>query len=171
MPSNDKDVKVPVDANVSSIQITINFGKSNIVPNSDSEDKGQKGVVVRQTFLEGGVKTVRVSYVPDDITQQSSTHTFLPPAIPNPPEQTKWRELLKDPPGLDIDTGVIVFRMNENGGSIAWLPGTTNQNPIFRPLEEGQPGVPNAVSWADYIACFIANGADAAAAAKCLDKL
>ena len=169
MAPNDEKINVTADPNVTSIQITINLGKA-IAGQALTTDTSPKGSFIRHAFLDVGappVKKVRLSYIPDSATDNSSTNTFNA----NPGEPTKWLEMLDDPAGIDLDAGVTVLRIKEDGGTIAWLPENTNQEPIFRPVKQKVDNEPGGVSIGDFIACWIANGADAAAAAQCLDRL
>lgn len=169
MASNDERINVTADPNVASIQITINLGKAT-ASQTLTTDTSPKGSFIRHAFLDVGVppvKKVRLSYIPDSATENSSTNTFNA----NPGEPTKWLEMLDDPAGIDLDAGVTVLRIKEDGGTIAWLPENTNQEPIFRPVKQKAEGEPGGVSIGDFIACWVTNGADAAAAAQCLDRL
>ena len=171
MASRDETVHVTADANVTSIQITINLGKSaeSALP---TPSNAPKGVFVRHGFSEPGadpVKKVRLSFIPDDAAQNASSDIFNA----NQAEPTKWLELLgdPDPAGFDLDAGVIVLRMNEDGGIIAWLPENTNQEPIFLPVKQKVENVPGGVSIGNFIACFIEHGSTAAAATQCISML
>ena len=169
MAPNEENINVTADADVTSIQITINLGKAT-ASQTLTPATSPKGSFIRHTFLDVGappVKKVRLSYIPDSATENSSTNTFNA----NPGEPTKWLEMLDDPAGIDLDEGVTILRIAEGGGTIAWLPENTNQEPIFRPVKQKVEGEPGGVSIGDFIACWIANGADAAAAAQCLDRL
>jgi len=165
----DESLNVNAGADVRSIQITINLCKqTGDVPPGPNETP--QGVLVRHAFSEPGAnqqKKVRLSFVPDDMTQNPSSHTFAA----NPGEPTKWLELLGDPVGLDIDTGIIILRMTETGGLIAWLPENTTQEPIYRQVKHKSETEPGGVSYGDYVACWIANGCTAEASVRCLDKL
>jgi len=160
---------VNAGTDVKSIQITINLGKQAGGTTPEPSETPQ-GVLVRHAFSEPGVnpqKKVRLSFIPDDMAQNPSSHTFAA----NPAEPTKWLELLGDPVGLDIDTGIIILRMTEMGGLIAWLPENTTQEPIYRQVKQKSATEPGGVSIGDYIACWFVNGGTADAAAKCIDKL
>lgn len=169
MAANDEKINLTAGANVKSIQININLEKAgeNLVSGPITSPKGS---FVRHAFLDVGanpVKKVRLSYIPDSAAESSSTNIFNA----NPGEPTKWLEMLGDPAGLDLDEGVTVLRISEDSGTITWLPANTNQDPISLPVKQKAPDEPGGVSIGDFIACWIANGADAAAAAQCLDRL
>jgi hypothetical protein len=168
MASNDKTVNVTADANVTSIQININLGNP-ATGAPELPGNPPKGVLVRHAFTEAGanpIKRVRLSFVPDDATQNFSSHTFDADLA----EPTKWRVLLKVPVEFDIDAGVSVLRLNVDGGTVAWLPESTNGEPIFHTVKPKVPNEVGGVSLGDYIRCWNANGADAAAAAHCWDQ-
>lgn len=166
---NKEAINVNTDAEVTSIQITINLGKSTVKPEIPEGD-APKGVFLRQVFeVPGGnpTKKIRTSYIPDDLVQDTSTQV----AESDPGELAKWKELLGDPQGIDIDTGDIVMRLDNEGGTVTWLPEDTNQEPIIRRFKQKTPDEPGGATIGDFIVCWISKGKTAAAAASCWSRL
>jgi hypothetical protein len=169
MTNKDENVNVSATSEVKSIQITINLGKPtpDVLPNPS---QAPMGAFIRQVFLEPGnnpIKKIRTSFVPDDLTQEASTQV----ADPDPGELAKWKELLGDPQNIDIDTGDIIMRLNEEGGTATWLPENADLDPIIHRFKQKTEEEPGGATIGDFIQCWIEKGQTAAAASNCWARL
>ena len=173
MSNKDEVVNVAAGSGVSSIQITINLGQ----PSSQSaqriggaESQVPMGVFIRQVVEEPGaapVKKIRTSFIPDDLAQDASFQT----ADPDPGELSKWKELLGDRVSeIEIDSGDIVMRLDDKGGTVTWLPNDPNRDPVINRIKQKQNGGPG-VSIGDFIQCWFDRGQTAAAASSCWSRL
>jgi hypothetical protein len=174
MPNKDEIVNVNAAPEVASIQITINLGKplaqqTQNLP--ERESQAPQGTFLRQVIAEPAanpIKKIRTSFVPDDLTQDTSTQI----ADPDPGERSKWKELLGDKVSEnDIDGGDILMRLTEEGGAVTWLPVDASRNPVINRFKQKTPEEPNGASVADFITCWLQKGKNAAAAANCWSKL
>ena len=168
MPTKDGIVHVSAASEVKSIQIIINLGQpTETGPEPPSE--APKGAFIRQVFPgpDNATMKIRTSFVPDDLTQDTSIQI----SDPDPGELAKWKQLLGDPENIDIDAGDIIMRVNEQGGTVTWLPENMNQDPIihrFQPRTEGEPG---GATIGEFIQCWNDRGQTAAAASSCWSRL
>jgi hypothetical protein len=167
MGTRDENVNVNASSEVKSIQITINLGQATenvVLP----ESQAPMGTFIRQVLLAAdNSKQIRTSFVPDNLANDTSIQ--ITPSDPG--ELAKWKQLLGDPENIDIDTGDIVMRLEEEGGTITWLPEGIGQDPIvrrFQPRTEGEPG---GATITDFMQCFAAEGRTAAAATRCWPRL
>jgi hypothetical protein len=173
MSKQDETVNVNAASELTSIQITINFGKpqQNVAPQPKPDgSQAPMGAFIRQVCLEAGdnpTKKIRTSFIPDDLTQNASTQI----ADPDPGELAKWKKLLGDPQNIDVDAGVSIMRMNEEGGTATWLPENANQDPIIHRFKQKTEEEPGGATIGDFIRCWLDKGQTAAAASNCWSRL
>jgi hypothetical protein len=170
MANRSNPINVSAAAEVSSIQITINLGRSTAEPAQTTSDAPQ-GTFFRQVFLEPGdpqVKKILTSFVPDDLAEGATTQL----ADPDPGELSKWKQLLGDELSEEqIDAGKIAMRITEEGGTITWLPDDRTLPPFFHQLKQRTEEEPGGASIGDFIVCWREGGATAAAGVNCWSQL
>jgi len=174
MPNKDEIVNVSAPSDVTSIQIMINLGKPTQTVGAENVlggvSQAPMGVFIRQVVQEPGnnpTKKIRTSFVPDDLAQDASTHI----ADPDVGEVAKMKELLNDKVNEnDIDAGIIAVRLNEEGGTITWLPDNASLAPVVERFTANTPEG-GGLSIGDFIQCWLTKGQTAAAGANCWSRL
>ncbi len=142
---------------VSSIQITLNFdqpAQPAQQPVVGSNQNSSTGTWVRQ--FDTANNQVVIIWVPDN-PQKNTVQNILPA---NDPNKITWGNLLDNPPGIDIDAGMCLLRVeNDGSGVIRWLPDdTVNQQPVqktFQPVS-ATPSGGLGTDLAAYHACMTA---------------
>ena len=113
--------------------------------------KLHQGVLIRQVIQVGDQRQVRLEFIPDDTTQ-----TNIPAIRPwKDSEKRSWRALLGNPPGVNIDTGLLVVRFNKDNqsGVALFLPGKSSSRTIRKMF--GQAGGEGPVASLDqFNDCF-----------------
>lgn len=110
-----------------------------------------EGTWTRQVLK--GKRTVRVTYIPDDVTQQS---LFEKIRIGDD-SKVAWKKLLGIGNAVDIDLGIIVVRFNTDNksGTATFLPNQSSQDVIAKTFQQSDPvgGFPG-VGMAQFIDCI-----------------
>ena len=110
-----------------------------------------KGTWTRQVLK--GKRKVRITYIPDDVTQQSLSEKI---SIEDD-SKTAWKKLLGIGNAVDIDLGIIVVRFNKDNksGTATFLPNQSSQNVIVKTFQQSDPvgGFPG-VGMAQFIDCI-----------------
>jgi hypothetical protein len=110
-----------------------------------------EGVWVRQVLK--GKRTVRVVYVPDDVTQQPQ---FTKLSIDDD-SKSAWKKLLGVGNSVDINLGIILVRFNNDnkGGTATFLPNQSAEDVIVKSFQQSDPqnDFPG-VGMAEFLGCI-----------------
>ncbi len=158
-------------AAVNNIQFAIN-----LAPPTPPAPVLPAGVSVRQVFPDpqnNAVLKVRISFISEDPTKQED------PSVRNHDigEKDDWERLLGDPQNVDIDSGIAILRIDEDGqGAVTtWLPNDITKKPIVFDLKQASPEPGDPVDLAAFLACMsekTGNGKSYAdALSACLNQL
>ena len=102
-------------------QLTLNV--SGATPAANPALDFTAGNYIRQVFPDAanpGMKKIATTFLPDNPTAE--VETDVQPH--NPGDKVTWKGLLNDPPGIDIDAGIAILRMDQavENITITWLP-------------------------------------------------
>lgn len=112
------------------------------------------GSWVRQVFTDAqGKKKIATTFVPDN-TQESAEREIEDYDDENTGD---WEQLLGDPPGIDIDEGFAILRLDDEAelATTTWLPENGTSKIVRNTLKQTpeQPGEPTA-NLRDFRNCF-----------------
>lgn len=167
MSPDNKDLNLSVSKELNSIQITINFNSPAVdsLPEQSSRPGNSIGVLMRQA-IDG---RVYLTFMPPGADKQVQREEI--PSDPN--EQMDWRYLLTGDPSapLEIDEGVVVMDLNDDGSGIAaWLPNDTTLPPVTRRLSAPASGGPGT-GWGEFVSCVAPKGWSISGIQSCLYHL
>ena len=127
---------------VGDFQIKLNMAAS-VTPESPALDF-TAGSYIRRILPDQanpGTNKIVLTYIPDDpqalIEDDIKNH-------PNPADKVTWEKLLGNPPGINIDEGVIFLRMDKTGDNfmISWLPNSAGAQTKRKNYKKPAPGTP-----------------------------
>jgi hypothetical protein len=116
-----------------------------IPPTEDEASEFSKGIWVRQVFTDAqGQKKIATTFVPDN-PEEAAEREIEDYDDENTDD---WKQLLGDPPGINIDEGIAILRLDETAetATTSWVPNIEAGEILRKTLKQTteQPGQPTA---------------------------